>query len=595
MAADTAVSPSSMSGSSSFASCTSKMDLKSESDLADAILDVKDAVSAFFENRFEDAIAICEKKATESMYHSFGKSIMNYINATMTLERDQIDSGLESLRHTVELCNKSRRHKGVMEGMADWFRTPNYDDYSDEECHAELVFAESQTLTAALSFIQDSSIINLVRNALRMRSSHQSQTECFRILKKKSVWSSKICFNEFRCGTLSGNGMTNLGFSYLPSRVLKVIEMVGYSGDRELALKLIKQSAENRTTLRFPLISSIICAYNLYIEHMGLGEGDVELAESILDELREKFPSSAFLVIYYAKLRQLRGQTQDAIEYYEKTIEWNKSWKQLHVFCYWELSWSYAVLHDWGKAQEYAKEMVDKSIYGKAIYQHIYASFLHMQMVEDNKPEMKDEVMEAMKAVSGMRRRYAGRTVPPEKFAVSKADQYIESDGKCDPLPAYSLFYFYNMFALTGKQESKISPMMTLMDRTLTDLDKTKSMDTFAFIQLIRGVLFRLLGENSKAVECFRDILEVEKEIKQDTYIPPLACLEMGISHLNNKNFDEAKHWLDRGRSDYSKYLCEAYVHIRLHGALETVKLAAKKARKGSGTESLSSGKSDLD
>lgn len=40
--------------------------------------------------------------------------------------------------------------------------------------------------------------------------------------------------------------------------------------------------------------------------------------------------------------------------------------------------------------------MVDKSVYGKAIYQHIYASFLHMMMTEENKPELKADVRAAM-------------------------------------------------------------------------------------------------------------------------------------------------------------------------------------------------------
>lgn len=118
--------------------------------------------------------------------------------------------------------------------------------------------------------------------------------------------------------------------------------MAGYSGDRDLALQLMRQSSENRDTLRFPLISAIISAYNLYIEHMGLGEGDIQLAETILDELKSKFPHSAFLVIYYAKVQQLKGNTDEAIELYHETIKINKSWKQLHVFCYWELAWSYA-------------------------------------------------------------------------------------------------------------------------------------------------------------------------------------------------------------------------------------------------------------
>lgn len=88
-------------------------------------------------------------------------------------------------------------------------------------------------------------------------------------MKTKTVWTSKTCYDEFRAGALSGNGLINLSLSYLPPRILKLVELVGYSGDRELALDLMRDASANRNNLRFPLISSIISGYNLYIEHMG--------------------------------------------------------------------------------------------------------------------------------------------------------------------------------------------------------------------------------------------------------------------------------------------------------------------------------------
>lgn len=101
--------------------------------LASNILDVKRSVDAFFENRFDDALEICALKAPTSFYHAFGRAIVHYINATMTLERDDIELGVDSLRHAADLSNRARRQKGIVEGMADWFRKPNYDEYTDGE------------------------------------------------------------------------------------------------------------------------------------------------------------------------------------------------------------------------------------------------------------------------------------------------------------------------------------------------------------------------------------------------------------------------------------------------------------------------------
>lgn len=94
-------------------------------------MDVKLSVDAFFENRFKDAVEICSKHAEISMYHAFGRAIFHYIDATMTLERDDIERGVESLRVACDLSQRQRRAKGLIEGMADWFRKPNFDEYTD--------------------------------------------------------------------------------------------------------------------------------------------------------------------------------------------------------------------------------------------------------------------------------------------------------------------------------------------------------------------------------------------------------------------------------------------------------------------------------
>lgn len=371
-----------------------------------------------------------------------------------------------------------------------------------------------QGLLAGIGFLEDNSLMSLIRSALRFRSAHKSHMECFQILKHKNVWTSKYCYEEYRTGALCGNGLINLvslilfsslsisfhpkqlfllqALSYLPNRVLKLVEMVGYSGDRDVGLQLMKGAAENRTALRFPFISAMISCYNLYIQHLGLNEGDIDLAESILNELREKFPHSYFLQIYYAKLQQLRGNLSEAIVMYKNTIEENKTWKQLHIICYWELLWSHAIRHEWDSAMEYALFAVDHSVYGKAIYQHIHASFLYMKMTEEKRPELKAKVRESMKRVSSLRQRYAGKTVPPEKFAVSKAQQYLDYEDQDDQtsIPAYDLFYFYNIFILTSGKESMIQPMMVLLNQKLEAVKSLKCELTSSLSFLIFLTLF---------------------------------------------------------------------------------------------------------
>ena len=56
---------------------------------------------------------------------------------------------------------------GVLHKKAD------FDRYTDEELHAEATYAELLIFRAALSIIEEESIMSLVRGMLKIRSSYQ--------------------------------------------------------------------------------------------------------------------------------------------------------------------------------------------------------------------------------------------------------------------------------------------------------------------------------------------------------------------------------------------------------------------------------------
>lgn len=122
-------------------------------------------------------------------------------------------------------------------------------------------------------------------------------------------------------------------------------------------------------------------------------------------------------------------------------------------------------------AAKYAKKSVDQIKFGKAVYQHMYACFLHMSMIEDNKPQLQISVIEAMSEVESLRKRLAGKTVPQEKFAVSRAANYL-ANRESGSIPAFDLFYFYNFFILIKKRVDRIEKMLNLLDSRLIFINK---------------------------------------------------------------------------------------------------------------------------
>ena len=45
--------------------------------------------------------------------------------------QDDVDLGLQSIQKAIDMSIKRRHKKGLLEAVGDWFRTPNYDEYTD--------------------------------------------------------------------------------------------------------------------------------------------------------------------------------------------------------------------------------------------------------------------------------------------------------------------------------------------------------------------------------------------------------------------------------------------------------------------------------
>ena len=104
--------------------------------------------------------------------------------------------------------------------------------------------------------------------------------------------------------------------------------------------------------------------------------------------------------------------------------------------------------------------------------------------------------------------------------------------------------------------------------------------DSYANVQLSRGVLLRLSGNLNDSIECFEEIIHLSPAITTDTHLPPLACLELAISYIELDDFVQAKKYIEAGWSYSSKFLCQLYVHVRLHSAQKYIDLRKKQIKR---------------
>ena len=110
----------------------------------------------------------------------------------------------------------------------------------------------------------------------------------------KKEWKSEFLKKEFIYGAKFGLGVYQLYLSVLPGKILKILEWVGFKGDREIGLQLLYETADSNTCRSlfakwFPMFYYYIFQY--FLGTVGEKEGTPTPVTDIhLKQVSEMFP-----------------------------------------------------------------------------------------------------------------------------------------------------------------------------------------------------------------------------------------------------------------------------------------------------------------
>ncbi|CAG11466.1 unnamed protein product [Tetraodon nigroviridis] len=475
-------------------------------ELESALKDCSCALQLFLNNRFADALALLRPRKSESMYHAMGYSSILVMQAAMTFEPKDIDTATTSLRESLQTCQRFRKKSGFMETIATfWYGQPT-ENFTEEQIHAELCYAEVLLQKAALTFL-DESLISFIKGGMKIRHSYQIYKDCqdlSNVLEDSEK--QKSTYVHFKGGVNMGIGSFNLMLSLLPSRVLRLMEFLGFSGDRELGLSELREGAAS-DSLRSILSTLTLLMFHLYITViLGTGEPNLAEAESLLKPYVEKFPNGALMLFYTARIALLKGDFTFAQENFLACIAAQEEWRQIHHLCYWELMWAYSFELRWKEAYRYADLLCKENKWSQAVYAFQKAAILSML------PEKEAMAWGRMWQVDGLRMRIAGKSIPTEKFAAKKAQRYSSATPAKLPVPALEMMYVWNGFTVVGKRPSLTQNILATLEEADEELKNDPNpteyhLDDRCVIQLLKGLCFRHLGCLVQAEDCFNHVI----------------------------------------------------------------------------------------
>ncbi|CAH1776044.1 unnamed protein product [Owenia fusiformis] len=538
-------------------------------DLEDALEQTCIAMKLFLNNKFAEAKARFEPWAHCSMYHGLGYSTIMYLQAVMTFDMTDIETAIETVKAAVSVCNKKRKKTSMAQSFTRALSKTNYDEYTEEECHAELCYAECLLERALLTFIQDENLISFVKGGLKIRACYLSYKECAKMLKYRN-WKDQKMKMHFESGVHMGLGAFNLMISLLPTKVLKLLEFVGFSGNKLLGLEELEAGAALTTSLRGPLCTLILLGYHTLITYvLGTADGDIGVSERVLAPCIKDFPKSALFLFFKGRIEEIKGNIDSAIIKLDESIESQTEWRQFHHLCYWELMWCYCFKRDYLMAMKYAERLCNENRWSRATYMYQKAAFL--LMCPDTTPDTKDHLRYLFTEVPNLKQRIAGKSIPIEKFAVKKSARYLAQNERLT-LPALELIYVWHGFAVLAKHPALLEPFMNIVESELNIIVENKDKyenyaDDYCLALLLKGVILKHMGKLFQAEQCFREIWQNEKQLKVDQYLVPYSIMELAIAEIDEEKYDDAKKLLDTARFKYKGYSLETRLHFRIRAA----------------------------
>uniref|UniRef100_A0AAR2LKQ1 Tetratricopeptide repeat domain 39A n=1 Tax=Pygocentrus nattereri TaxID=42514 RepID=A0AAR2LKQ1_PYGNA len=478
-------------------------------------------------------------RTKDSMYHALTYATILEMQAMMTFDPEDIlaNYNISILQH------KFNKKKKLILNYSSIIRLK-------EELHAEVCYAECLLQRAALTFLQDENMISFIKGGIKVRNSYQIYKELHTVLKS-SGYVHGDNHGHFEGGVKLGVGAFNLMLSLLPTRTLRLLEFVGFSGNKEFGLEQLQEGSAEQTFRSFLCNMLLLCYHTFMSFILGTGEGDVEDAEKLLQPYLKRYPK--------------------AIKRFEECCEAQQEWKQFHHMCYWELMWCFTYKRHWKMAYFYADLLSKENAWSKATYAYMKAAYLSMLSREECQTFGESEVA-LFRQVPGLKQKIAGKSLPTEKFAIRKARRYNVENPIPLPAPPLEMMYIWNGYTVIGKHRDLTEGMLKTLDEAQQKLEQHPrtefSIDDQCVVSLLKGLCLKHLGHHEEAEHYFTLVLCNETQIKFDHYLVPNALLEHGLLCLEQGRREEAIKLLEMAKQNYKNYSMESRTHFRIQAAL---------------------------
>ncbi|KAI0820513.1 hypothetical protein BC628DRAFT_1422846 [Trametes gibbosa] len=436
----------------------------------------------------------------ERLYFATGFGLIQCVKGLMSFEDEDLVDAIAHVRHGNAIASQHRKRAaslptrlaGLVVGSLNTSGVGFIKSMTPVERHAELVYAESLFEKALLGIVYSGDWLAFIKEALNMRTTINIYRQLGKYLDAVDAEAQarglgpedRAVDAHFRSGVYLGVGVSNLVLSLMPPRLLAVVELFGYQGDRRLGLASLQRAGGWSAASDVPAVGAeqeglrrTICDMALLMFHLVLSsftfDGvDIRMAQKILDYHAQRYPNGVFFLFGQGRLHLCRAQPAAALECYRQALRAQDQLRNLHHVSFWEMAVAHLALWEVDESLACWRTLAAEATWSKSVYAYGAAACLLER--EDATAAEAKEAAALMAQVPALRQRIAGKSIPLEKFVARKARKFAQQRARL-ALPALELAYVLGALAhapraaVLGRMLPRVAACLEALDAHARD------------------------------------------------------------------------------------------------------------------------------
>ncbi|KAK2835975.1 hypothetical protein Q5P01_016459 [Channa striata] len=544
-------------------------------------------INMLLNNGFKESDELFRRYRTQSPLMSFGASFVSFLNAMMTFEEEKMQTACDDLRTTEKLCESDSA--GVIETIRNKIKKSMDSQRSGvvvvDRLQRQIIVADCQVYLAVLSFVKQelSAYIKggwILRKAWKMYNKchsdiSQLQEACQR---RSSVGQESLsadnanhnapvengvtaeALDRLKGSVSFGYGLFHLCISMVPPHLLKIINLLGFPGDRLQGLSSLMYASESKD-MKAPLATLALLWYHTVVlpffaldgsdTHAGLTE-----AKAILLRKSVVYPNSSLFMFFKGRVQRLECHINSALACFHDALELASDQREIQHVCLYEIGWCSMIEMNFEDAYRSFERLKNESRWSQCYYAYLTGVCQGASGDLDGASGVFKDVQKLFKRKNNQ----------IEQFAVKRAERLrkISPTRELCILGVIEVLYLWK--ALPNCSSSKLQ----IMNQVLQSLDEASCR---GLKHLLLGAIHKCHGNMRDAIQSFQLAARDEYGRQINSYVQPYAVYELGCLLLAKaETVGKGRSLLLQAKEDFTGYDFENRLHVRIHSALASLK-----------------------